>query len=159
MKITKRLYLASLALAFSSNALAWTTDTSDNVWRSGWGMGVSEAEVTSGSGNTIYVACTDPENFGGSSISISLVGDTTKNGKFFAQFDGGKLEEFQTNSDGYVVSNNRAAAATFTYLLEKFKKHQKVYIRFPNGHVATFTLRGAKKALGNEENCKAAFYY
>lgn len=158
MKIIKKLYLVSL-IFISSNSLAWTTDTSDHVWRSGWGMGVSEAEVTSGSGNKIYVACSHPDNSGGSKIYISLVGDSPKDSKLLAKFDNGPLEDFFTDTHGAIDSDSHAAAAQFTYLLEKFKKHQKVYIRFSNGHEATFTLKGAKKAIGSEEDCKAAFYY
>ena len=41
-----RLFIIMLSVIVSSNSLAWTTETSDNIWRSGWGQGVSEAEVT-----------------------------------------------------------------------------------------------------------------
>jgi len=153
-----RLFIIMLSVIVSSNSLAWTTETSDNIWRSGWGQGVSEAEVTYGSGNTIYVACTDPDNLtGGSSISISLGGDTIKNGEILAIFDNDKPENFKTNSDGLIESASRVGASQFTYIVNKFKKHNKVYIRFSNGKEATFTLKGASKAISSD--CKAAFYY
>jgi len=74
MNSKKNILVGVLTTFLSSNVLAWTTDTSDDIWRSGWGQGVSESEVTHGSGNKIYVACHEPVSWGGSSISISLGG-------------------------------------------------------------------------------------
>lgn len=144
-------------MAFSLNSYSWTTETSDHIWRSGWGMGVSEAEVTQGSGNKIYVACHEPTDYGGSTISISISGDTFRNGEILAIFDGGKPETLYTNKDGYIESDSRVGAQQFSYLITKFKKHKKVYFRFPNKDEATFTLNGANKAIGS--SCKAGFYY
>lgn len=152
------LLIPSLLMTLSFNCLAWTTQTSDNIWRSGWGQGVSEAEVTYGSGNSIYVACTDPTTLSsGSSISFTLVGDTIKNSEILVIFDNGKPETFHTDSGGSIESASRVGAAQFTYLINKFKKSNKVYIRFPDGREATFTLKGASKAIDGD--CKAAFYY
>lgn len=157
MSSKKNILLGFLTIFLSSNILAWTTDTSDDIWRSGWGQGVSESEVTYGSGNKIYVACHDPVSWGGSSISISLGGKEFPNSELLVRFDNGKLESIQTDNRGYIESDSRVGASQFTYLINKFKQHTKVYIRSPEGYEATFTLRGSSKALGNA--CKAGFYY
>jgi hypothetical protein len=157
MKVKKNLLVGFLTIFLSSNILAWTTETSDDVWRSGWGQGVSESEVTYGSGNRIYVACHEPLSWGGSSISISLGGREFPNSELLIRFDNGKLESFHTDKRGYIESDSRVGDAQFHYLIDHFKKHKKVYIRAPNGYESTFTLKGSTKALGND--CKSGFSY
>lgn len=157
MNSKKNILVGVLTTFLSSNVLAWTTDTSDDIWRSGWGQGVPESEVTNGSGNKIYVACHEPVSWGGSSISISLGGKEFPNSELLIRFDNGKLESFHTDKRGYIESDSRVGAAQFTYLLDKFKQHKKVYIRAHNGYESTFTLKGSSKALGSD--CKAGFYY
>jgi hypothetical protein len=156
MNIKKNLLVGLLSVFVSPNILAWTTDTSDDIWRSGWGQGVSESEVTHGSGNRIYIACHEPMFWGGSSIAISLGGKEFPNSEILMRFDSGKLESFQTDKRGYIESDSRVGAAQFNYLIDKFKQHKKVYIRSHTGYESTFTLKGASKALGND--CKAGFY-
>jgi len=157
MKVKKNLLVGLLPIFLSSNILAWTTETSDDVWRSGWGQGVSESEVTYGSGNRIYVACHEPLSWGGSSISISLGGMEFPNSELLIRFDNGKLESFHTDKRGYIESDSRVGDAQFHYLIDHFKKHKKVYIRAPNGYQSTFTLKGSTKALGSD--CKSGFSY
>jgi len=138
MKVKKNLLVGLLPIFLSSNILAWTIETSDDVWRSGWGQGVSESEVTYGSGNRIYVACHEPLSWGGSSISISLGGMEFPNSELLIRFDNGKLESFHTDKRGYIESDSRVGDAQFHYLIDHFKKHKKVYIRAPNGYQSTF---------------------
>lgn len=157
MKVKKNLLVGLLPIFLSSNILAWITETSDDVWRSGWGQGVSESEVTYGSGNRIYVACHEPLSWGGSSISISLGGMEFPNSELLIRFDNGKLESFHTDKRGYIESDSRVGDAQFHYLIDHFKKHKKVYIRAPNGYQSTFTLKGSTKALGSD--CKSGFSY
>jgi len=157
MKVKKNLLVGLLPIFLSSNILAWTTETSDDVWRSGWGQGISESEVTYGSGNRIYVACHEPLSWGGSSISISLGGMEFPNSELLIRFDNGKLESFHTDKRGYIESDSRVGDAQFHYLIDHFKKHKKVYIRAPNGYQSTFTLKGSTKALGSD--CKSGFSY
>lgn len=157
MKVKKNLLVGLLPIFLSSNILAWTTETSDDVWRSGWGQGISESEVTYGSGNRIYVTCHEPLSWGGSSISISLGGMEFPNSELLIRFDNGKLESFHTDKRGYIESDSRVGDAQFHYLIDHFKKHKKVYIRAPNGYQSTFTLKGSTKALGSD--CKSGFSY
>lgn len=157
MKSKKNILVGLLTIFLSSNTLAWTTETSDDVWRSGWGQGVSESEVTYGSGNRIYVACHEPFSWGGSSIAISLGGRVFNNSELLIRFDNGKLESFHTDKRGYIESDSRVGDSQFNYLIERFKKHKKVYIRAPNGYEATFTLKGSTKALGSD--CRSGFSY
>lgn len=142
----------------SLNCYAWSA-TSDDKWRTGWGQGVSELQVTQGSGNKIDVTCASPTDLpGGSTVKFTVAGNSVESGEILTIFDNEKPETFQTNSRGYIESSSRAWASNFTYLLEKFKKHRKVYVRFPDGNEATFTLKGASKAIVDND-CKAAFYY
>ena len=107
MKVKKNLLVGFLTIFLSSNILAWTTETSDDVWRSGWGQGVSESEVTYGSGNRIYVACHEPSSWGGSSISISLGGREFPNSELLIRFDNGKLESFHTDKRGDIEAHQQ----------------------------------------------------
>ena len=111
MNSKKNILVGVLTTFLSSNVLAWTTDTSDDIWRSGWGQGVSESEVTHGSGNKIYVACHEPVSWGGSSISISLGGKEFPNSELLIRFDNEKLESFHTDKRGYCTG--QAAQDTF----------------------------------------------
>ncbi len=147
-----------LLATVSLNCYAWSA-TSDDKWRSGWGQGVAELQVTQGSGNSIDVTCASPTDLpGGSTVHFTVAGNSVKSGEILTIFDNEKPETFQTNSSGYIESSSRAGASNFTYLLEKFKKHRKVYVRFPDSNEATFTLKGAAKAIVDND-CKPAFYY
>ena len=148
-----RFVILALGLVGSSYASAWSTETSDKVWRSGWGQGVAEAQVTHGSGNEIYVACEDGSGRD-SSISFMLAGDGPKSGEILMILDKGDPESIQVNSDGDIVSDNHVSDSTFLYVLDKFKRHNSVYIRFPDGRESTFTLKGATKAIGD---CRSTF--
>lgn len=148
-----RFVVLALGFGVSFSALAWSTATSDKVWRSGWGQGVAEAQVTHGSGNQIYVACNDGSGMN-SSISFWLVGDSPKSGEILMIFDKGSPESISVNADGDIVSDSRVSDSTFRYVLDKFRQHNSVYIRFSNGHESTFTLKGAAKAIGD---CRSTF--
>lgn len=150
-----RLISIGLLATISLNCYAWSA-TSDDKWRSGWGQGVSELQVTQGSGYSIDVICASPLDFpGGSKISFTVAGNSLKNGEILTIFDNEKPETFQTNEQSVIESASRVGAQNFRYLLDKFKKHSKVYVRYPDGKEATFTLKGASKAIGDD--CEAAF--
>ncbi|PTQ92600.1 hypothetical protein C8R30_12223 [Nitrosomonas nitrosa] len=146
------LQLGFLAFLFASNLFAWSTETSDDIWRSGWGQGVSEAEVTRGSGNKIYVACLSGREWPldmGSSISFMLAGDGPKpNSELLIIFDKKHPESFSVDKHGKITSDCRACAANFDYLIEQLKKHSSIYVRFSDGRESTFTLKGSAKAIG-----------
>jgi len=140
--------IASLLL-FSASAQGWTTATSDDIWRSGWGQGTAEAQVTHGAGNEIYVACEAGSGFA-SSISFSLVGKPpAPNSEILLIFDKGAPESVHVDLRGRIASDNRASDSNFRYLIANFKKHQSVFIRFADGRESTFTLAGASKAIGD----------
>lgn len=150
-EIRKRLHLllGFLALLLASNLFAWSTETSDNNWRSGSGQGVAEAEVTHGSGNKIYVACDSGSGYG-SSIHFMLAGNSPKpNSEVLIIFDRKHPESFSVNKNGEITSECRVCAANFDYLIEQLKKHSSVYVRFSDGRESTFTLKGSAKAIGN----------
>ncbi len=148
-----RLLILIPLLFGTPSAFAWSSATSDDVWRSGWGQGTAEAQVTHGSGNEIYVACEDGSGFS-SSISFSLAGSGPKGSEVLIIFDNGKPESISVGRDGRVISDSRAGDSTFRYVLANFKNHRKVYIRFSDGRESTFTLNGAAKAIGN---CRSTF--
>lgn len=142
------LVLGFVTFFFACNIFAWSTETSDSNWRSGWGQGVAEAEVTHGSGNTIYVAC-ESGSGSGSSIHFMLGGDSPKpNSEVLIIFDKKHPKSFSVNKYGEITSECRACAANFDYLIEQIKKHSSAYVRFSDGRESTFTLKGSAKAIG-----------
>ena len=134
-----------------STAFAWLEETSDKIWRSGWGQGTSEAQVTSGSGNEIYVAC---ESGSGrySSISFKLSAKPPKGENILLMFDREQPIVAPVDEDGYITSDSNAMDSVFQYVIERLKNHNNVYVKFTDGREATFTLKGAKKAIGH---CKS----
>lgn len=149
-----RLFFFIIAMIYSFNAIGWTSETSDKVWRSGYGQGTAEAEVTHGSGNRIYVAC-EAGSGRDSSISFMLVGDGPKNAsEIMLIFDNGDPETVSIGFDGAITSDSHASDSNFRYVIAKFKKHNSVYVRFPDGRESNFTLKGAAKALGD---CSSTF--
>lgn len=143
------LLLGAVTILFASSIFAWSTETSDNFWRNGWGQGVAEAEVTHGSGNKIYVACESGSGYG-SSIHFMLAGNNPKpNSEILIIFDKKHPESFSVDKNGKITSECRACAANFDYLIEQLKKHSSVYIRFSDGRESTFTLKGSAKAIGD----------
>ena len=146
-------FAVAIPLLFGNVAHAWTTSTSDNVWRSGWGQGTAEAEVTHGSGNNIYVACQDGSLIN-SSITISLAGKGPNGNSILMVFDAGNIESISVNKFGSIESDSRSGDATFRYVIDRLKKHKTVLVRFGDGRESTFTLNGASKAIGN---CKSTF--
>lgn len=152
----KRLSALILSLACTAPSFAWLSETSDHEWRSGWGQGVGEAEVTRGSGNNIYVACVEGQHsVSSSSISFKLAGDGPKNNsEVMLIFNGKQPITISTDRFGEVESKSHAGASVFEHLIDSFKKHNSVYVRFSDGREATFTLKGAKKAIGD---CPSAF--
>jgi len=70
------------------------------------------------------------------------------------RFDGEKIFSFSVNKYGELDSESNAAASVFDYLIERLKKHVKVYVRFSDGRESTFSLRGASRAIGD---CRSRF--
>ncbi len=115
------------------SVLAWSSPTSDDEWRSGWGQGVAEAEVTNSSGNKIYVACNDGANIA-SSVSFTLVGDGPKEeNEVMLVFDGEQPERYSVGQWGSIESDSHVGADTFNVVINKLKSHNSVYVRFPEG--------------------------
>lgn len=143
------LLLGFFAFLLAGNLFAWSTETSDNNWRSGWNQGVAEAEVTHGSGNKIYVACDSGSGYG-SSIHFILAGNSPKpNSEVLIIFDKKHPESFSVNKNGVITSECRVCAANFDYLIEQLKKHSSAYVRFSDNRESTFTLKGSAKAIGD----------
>lgn len=135
-------------LTSSTQAFAWSTQTSDHAWRSGWGQGWAESQVTHGSGNEIYIAC-ESGSGGDSSITITLAGKTAQpNSEIIFMFDKGSLETFSVGDRGEINTSCNACASGFYLLIDKLKKHNELYVRFNDGRESTFTLKGAAKAIG-----------
>jgi hypothetical protein len=139
--------MSVLGLVIASPSFGWATETSDDKWRSGWGQGWAEAQVTHGSGNEIYVACEagSEEN---SFIRFTLVGSGPRAREILVIFDNGHPASIETGPDGTITQDSNAGDSTFRYLLQAFKQRNNVYVRFPDGRESTFTLKGAAAALG-----------
>jgi hypothetical protein len=118
----------------------------DNEWVSGFGMGVCESLIKKGPGNDIYVAC-DCGSGLGSTVNFTLEGNAPTGNSILLTFDGEDPEEFWI-SDGKITSDCHACSANFDVVLERFKKHKSVHVRFENGLSARFSLKGANAAIG-----------
>jgi hypothetical protein len=118
----------------------------DDQWQSGFGQGVCESIITSGSGNEIYVACDCGSNQP-SSISFQLTGRDPIGDNVFLSFDNQDAESIWI-SDGSIGSDCRACASTFNYVIDKLKKHSRVRVMYQNGDAATFSLKGSAEAIG-----------
>lgn len=134
-------------LAYTICSHAWASDTDDR-WRNGWGQGTSEAEVTHGPGNRIYVACDTGSGFG-SSVHFQLVGKPPPpHSDVLLMFDREKPQAAQVDAHGKVRSDCRVCAANFDHLIAALKSHSSVYVRFADGRETTFTLAGSSQAIG-----------
>jgi hypothetical protein len=145
MKLLLGLYIFFV----TQSAFAWASETSDDVWRSGWGQGWAESEVTHGSGNDIYVACESGSQMP-SLISFELAGrNAPPNSEVLMIFDKKSPEGFQVDDKSVIGAGCNACAENFEYIVRKFKSFSSVYVRFVDGRESTFTLKGAAKAIGH----------
>lgn len=143
--LMKRLLLpAIMTITFTPWAFAFGND---EAWTSGFGMGVAEAVITNGPGNQILVACGAPlPGRSVSAISFMLVGDSSDDDEVLLTFDGDAPEGYPL-TDGGIGSASHADSGWFERAIEKFRVKNFVNVRFKDGRNATFTLRGASKAI------------
>ena len=119
----------------------------DDVWVSGWGQGVSEAIITHGAGNQIYVTCNDGGSpFSGTEISFMLAGKAAMGSEVTLTFDGAAPERISIR-DGAITSDCHACMASYEYVIGKLRGHTSVHVMFENGDSALFTLRGSAEAI------------
>lgn len=115
----------------------------DDRWVSGWGMGVSEAAVTHGPGNQIYVTCGE----GQTGIRFMLAGDSPNGfSTVLLTFDG-EDPVGVTMKDGKIDSNCRVCAANYVMVANALRRHRSVHVRFDNGTSTRFTLNGSAEAI------------
>lgn len=135
------------AVAFLTTlpANAWTTN-SDNEWTSGWGQGVTEAQVTNGDNNRIDVICRDAES-GDSYITFTIDGGGPNSGDVFVSFDQSTPRRIHVDDDGKVSS---AAGPVFSHVIHQLRVSKTVNVRFSDGRDSSFTLKGSGKVL---EDC------
>lgn len=119
---------------------------SDDKWTSGWGQGISEAIITKGPGNQIYVTCGDGAAAGHTAISFMLAGDGPKGSSITLTFDSEDPVDYSI-WDGRITSDCVACAATYNAVINKLRSHSSVHVRFANGDSTRFTLRGSQQAI------------
>lgn len=119
----------------------------DDRWESGWGQGVSEAIVTHGPGNQIYVTCNDGgSSFSHTGISFMLGGRSPTGSSITLTFDNeDPLPVWIT--DGEITSDCRACAGNYEYIVTKMKAHSSVHVLFESGNAARFTLKNSSNAI------------
>ena len=148
-EVVSRLVILSAVLSLPSAVNAFGND---ERWVSGYGMGVKEAIITKGPGNQIYVAC-DEGSGTGSTVSFMLAGRGPTGDAVTLTFDGREPQDFWI-ADGQIASDCRACAANFNMVIDLFKAHRTVHVRFENGLGARFSLTGSSSAIGS---CTASF--
>jgi len=119
----------------------------DDHWVSGWGQGVSEAIVTHGPGNQIYVTCNEGGNlYANTGISFMLAGRAPTGSSVVLTFDNEDPESLSI-WDGAITFDCAACAGTYEYVIERLKRHSSVHVMFENGDSARFTLAGSTEAI------------
>lgn len=149
----KAAFAITIVLCLTATS-AWS-QTSDEAWSSGYGQGISEAMVTQGSGNEIYVACSEDSD-NPSSISFTLTGrPPAQNSDIILTFDHKNPMPIGVDEHGAITSFCRVCAENFDYVIKNLKEQSTVHVLFQDGREGTFTLKGAAKAIGT---CTAGFY-
>lgn len=121
----------------------------DYEWTAGWGQGISEAIITRGSGNSIYVTCGEHYGRPGhTGIRFMLAGDSPNGSEITLTFDQNDPERIWID-DGSITSNCRACASNYLYVIKKLKRHSSVHVLSQDGAAARFSLSGSAKAIGN----------
>ena len=138
-----------LLLAISSFGAPALSFGNDDQWQSGWGQGVSEAIITHGPGNQIYVTCNEGGNpLARTGISFMLGGHAPTGEHVTLTFDNNDPENIWIN-DGEITSDCHACAGNYEHVIKKLKTHSSVHVLFENGDSARFTLNGSKSAISD----------
>lgn len=121
----------------------------DDEWESGWGQGVSEAIVTHGPGNQIYVTCNDGgSSFSNTGISFMLGGRSPTGSHITLTFDNEDPESVWI-ANGAITSDCRACAGNYEYVIKKLKDYSSVHVLFESGDAARFTLKNSSNAIAS----------
>lgn len=120
----------------------------DQTWESGFGQGVAEAIITQGAGNEIYVTCDSGAGREATEIRFTIGGKSPAGSRLTMVFDGQAPEQVWI-ADGGIKSNCRACAGTYQWVVERLKKHARVHVMTEDGATASFSLKGASKAIGD----------
>lgn len=142
IKLSASIIAVTMAMGQQS-ALAFGQD---DRWVSGWGQGVSEAIVTHGPGNQIYVTCNEGGGSGSTGILFMLAGSAPTGHSITMTFDNDDPEQIWI-TDGEITSDCRACMGNYEYIIGKLRRHNSVHVLFENGDNARFTLRGSSAAI------------
>jgi len=122
-------------------------------WTVGFGQGLIEHAVTNGPGNRFMVVCDEgySENAERTSLSFTIRDREPPPKSTVRVFVGD--EEFTFYADQYseTLINNRAAHSNFVALWEDMARGSgSIRVLFEDGRTSTFSLDGARKALGKK---------
>jgi hypothetical protein len=127
-------------------------------WTVGFGQGMVEHTVKNGPGNEFMIVCdtgaTEGAERTGLSVSIQDRGVPPNNGEIRIFVDDEELTFFE-DDDGILI-NNRAAQSNFEVLWETLRKGRSMRVLFADGRTSSFSLDGARKALGPKA-CETGF--
>ena len=129
-------------------ALTAVSPVTAQEWKSGWGMGVSEASVQLGPGNEIMVSCTGGSASPVTGVRVTLGGNPPPPNSLVTLFvDGQDPLHVPMNAQGNLGSSSSAEASWFAAVTDLLTTNETVYVRFADGAGARFPLTGAAQAI------------
>lgn len=126
------------------------------TWSHAFGQGIREATISAGAGNRITVNCESGFGQPVTGILFTLANrDAPPNSLVSLAFDDDQPFDVSVDQESELSSNCEACAATFDKVRDKLAAGRKVHVRFADGAEATFSLDGARTAIG--DSCIADF--
>lgn len=125
------------------------TTNAEEVWKSGWGQGVSEYSVSNGPGNEFYIACSEDST----NIMPMIIGDSAPPKSNISIIIDADEYEFGTDEKGHIPTDCHFCSDNFEALWNAIRKGQHMLVKFEDGRSSKFSLKGAGKAMPKEP-CK-----
>jgi hypothetical protein len=144
----KKIALALMILPFAiPSALA---QTGGGKWRTGFGQGILEISVSNGPGNEFRIDCDlgATEDASRTGMSFMIRGRyPPPNSEVRVFIDDTEIQFFMDQEYSSKI-DNRSAYMNFVALWEEARTGRSMRVLFSDGRTSTFTLNGARAALG-----------
>lgn len=121
-------------------------------WIVGFGQGYVEHTVKNGPGNTFTIVCDSGATIDhrGTGLSISIRDNGPPINSTVKVVLDDKEISIAVDRNGSMKADCHVCSDNFVYLWDKIRKAKFMVVQFSNGDSSSFSLKGAKKALGPE---------